>query len=71
MLLADSGGCEEDDQVIWLSNEFANERTMLEVYYHEALHGIEEEYGVKMTHKDLDRIAQGIVQATLALIEAQ
>ena len=67
---ADVGACEDTTKEMWI-DDGQPPRAALRVFFHEDLHAIENEYGVKLSHADLDRIAQGIVQAVLALVEAQ
>jgi hypothetical protein len=65
--------CEYDamTKIVWLRHEYANVPAFLLAFAHGLLHGVEEEYGVDFKDNDIDRIAQGVVQMIIALVEAQ
>ncbi len=65
------GCCNEASRVIKLTAEFPDVATMLVSYLHECLHAISSEYRVKMDDDDVDRVAQGMTQAVIALVEAE
>lgn len=73
--LPDNGACDRENKTIWIEDNPDNERIMLLTWFHEIMHAGEQEYGYKLTdeddNSDIDRIAQTVVQAVLALVEAQ
>ena len=65
------GYVQPDERSIYFCDEFPDGRAMLTTYWHEVLHAICYEYGVELDDKDTDRVAQGMTQAFLALMEAE
>lgn len=68
---SDGGEFTVEPRRIRIDPEYQTPHSMLLTYFHEGFHGVEEEWGVKFSDKDIDRIAQGAVQLTLALVAAQ
>jgi len=64
------GFCDERSKTLQFAAEFPNERLLLITYFHECIHAIENEYGLDLKEKDVDRLAQGVTQAVLALVAA-
>jgi len=64
------GSCSHRERRISIASDYANARALLLRYYHECIHAAEAEYGAKLSDRDVDRIAQAVVQATVALVEA-
>lgn len=60
-----------DEKSIYLCDEFPDGLSLITTYFHEVLHAICSEYGVELNDLDVDRLAQGITQAFVALMEAQ
>ena len=66
------GFCDGKKKVLTFAPEFPNASLFLITYFHECIHAISGEYGVEFKdgENDIDRIAQGIVQGVLALVDA-
>jgi hypothetical protein len=67
----DTGACAGEPLVVNIHDEFANESQMLHRFWHEYIHAICNEYRIKMSDNDVDRMAQGTTQVMLALVMAQ
>ena len=71
----DDGACDRSSsKTIWIEDVPDNPRALLLNFWHEVIHAGEREYGYmlkdKMYDSDVDRIAQCVTQAMLALVEA-
>lgn len=71
------GGCEKYRKMILLQDEYPDPSAFLVTFFHEIIHAIEAEYHLggegeddRLAERDVDRIAQGITQAVIALLEA-
>lgn len=60
------GGCDQHEKIILLLTKYPTEAVARQAFWHEKMHTINTEYGIEMSHEDLDRIAQGITQAEMA-----
>ncbi len=57
------GACDLDRKIITLLRKYPTREVAHQAFWHEKMHAIVTEYGIEMSHEDLDRIAQGITQA--------
>jgi len=53
------GRIEQDECKIYLNGNL-NKQTLDQVFFHEILHGIENNYQIKIKDADIDRVAHGI-----------
>ena len=60
-----------NDKCIYLKPEYGSLAEMVLCLLHEVMHGIKAEYGVRVSHADIDRIAQGMTQAVFALLRLE
>lgn len=58
-------------RTIYLTSQFPDGATLLTAYFHEVIHAISAEYRVELEDNDTDRLAPGITQAVIALMEAE
>ena len=60
------GLCDPNKKILYLLTKYPTEAVARQAFWHERVHAINTEYGIEMSHEDLDRIAQGITQAEMA-----